>query len=199
MPDPENNTSGEEGQSTGDSAQEQGGGSNETFDEARARATIEAQRRAEREAKAAAKAAEERAAAAEKRLREIEDAEKSELERAQARVAELEREATEKAARLQETLTKSAVLLAASKQNAIDPDAVVSLIDRAALVIDGETVTNAEQVVKDLLAAKPYLVGQSEGNGNAIPGTPKPGKGATREEQVQKTREELIASGSYRM
>lgn len=170
----------------------------EPFDEARARATIEAQRKAERDAKAAAKAAEDRATAAEKRLKDIEDAQKSDLEKAQGRVAELEKQAAETALQLAENNIRDAIKDAASKANAVNPGAVVKLIDRSALVITDGVVTNAEQAVADLLKAEPYLV-KSEVNGTHIPGTPKPGKPATAAEVIANTRKEMADSGAYRL
>ncbi|MGK2898627.1 MAG: hypothetical protein ACSLE9_08050 [Burkholderiaceae bacterium] len=171
----------------------------EPFDEARARSTIAAQRESEKAAKAAAKAAEDRAKAAEDKLKAIEDAEKSELERAQARTAELEAQATEREQRLRDQTIRAAVLLEATKQGAIDAEAVFTLIDRAALVIEGEAVTNAEQAVKNLLAAKPYLVAPDGTGGNGIPATPRGGKTPSRAEQTKAAQEELQATGRYGM
>jgi hypothetical protein len=99
-------------------------------------------------------------ATAAKRLAEIEEAGATELERAQ-------KAATESATKLQaaedranRATIRAAVMAAATKAGAIDPDAVLQLLPADALTIDGDTVTGADEAVKALLAAKPYLAGK---------------------------------------
>lgn len=60
--------------------------------------------------------------------------------------------------RAERSLIRSAVVAAASAQGAVDADAVAALVDRTDLVIEDDRVEGAEEAVRALLAAKPYLV-----------------------------------------
>jgi len=100
-----------------------------------------------------------------KRLRELEqtvkqyeEAKLSESERLQKRLAELEREQANYQRERQERTLKYETMLAASKLGIVDPDAAYRLLDPASIEFaeDG-TPKNTEQVLKDLLKARPYL------------------------------------------
>jgi hypothetical protein len=108
-----------------------------------------------------------RAEAAEyrKRLRELEqkaqeqeNAKLSETERLQKRLAELEREQAAYQRERQERTLKYETMLAASRLGIVDPDAAYRLLDPTSIEFaeDG-TPKNTEQVLKDLLKARPYL------------------------------------------
>ncbi len=96
------------------------------------------------------------------RLDEIEAANKSELERAQEAQRQADERATRAEAERSQTRIETAVMLAAIKAGAADPDDVVKLLAKDAVTIgnDGQ-VTGVEDAVKALLEAKPHLVGKS--------------------------------------
>lgn len=92
------------------------------------------------------------------RLDEIEAANKSELEKAQSMIAELTKRAETAESERRVEIIGRAVVSEASRQGAVDPDAVLALLDRDAVTIDDAgRVTGAETAVKALLEAKPYL------------------------------------------
>lgn len=65
-------------------------------------------------------------------------------------------------------LTRAAIVSAAQRAGAIDPDAVVALVDKSTVTVgDDGQVTGVDEAVKALLDAKQYLVGK--------PPTPTPG------------------------
>lgn len=82
-------------------------------------------------------------------------------------------EAAEKAAqvaqqRANNALKRAAVVAAAQRAGAIDPDAVLALLPSSAVTVgDDGQVTGVDEAVTELLAAKQYLVGK--------PTTPTPG------------------------
>lgn len=95
---------------------------------------------------------------------ELEAEQKSELER--------EKEAREKAERDKDaavetsrtTLKRAGIIAEAARQNAVDPEAVWALIDKAEIELDDAgNVTNAETVVKGLLTQRDYLVASNGG------------------------------------
>jgi hypothetical protein len=111
------------------------------------------------------------------KLDELEQAQKSELERAQetAQQATARAEAAEQ--RAATALRRSAIVAAAQQEGAVDPDAVLALIDTSQLTIgDDDRVSGAEEAVRGLLEAKPYLVGNGHrpapGDGGARPQGP---------------------------
>lgn len=62
---------------------------------------------------------------------------------------------------------ENAVVTEALKQGVTDTEAVVKLLDMDSVKLsDSGKVENAEQVVKDLITAKPYLVGNTQQNAN---------------------------------
>lgn len=111
------------------------------------------------------------------RLAELEAANQTELERAQTALQEATQRAelaenAGKAARI-----NAAVIAEASKQGAVDPEAVVALLAKDAVTIDNAgQVTGADSAVKALLEAKPYL--QAAPQAANPPGYPDLGQGA---------------------
>jgi hypothetical protein len=104
------------------------------------------------------------------RLDEIEAANKTELEKAAERAAQAEAKATAAEDRARKALLRSAVTSAAVTAGAVDPDAVLALLDKTSLTVaDDGTVSGLDDAVKALLEAKPYLVGKAV--------TPPPGGG----------------------
>lgn len=119
------------------------------------------------------------------KLDEFEAKNKSDLEKLSDRAAALERERDEARLQLQEQSVRTALISEAAKKNAVDPDAVVSLVDRSSLEFnDDGSPKNVDQVVTALLDAKPYLTGKPS-SGSADQGS----RGGTGVTQV--TREEL--------
>jgi hypothetical protein len=96
-------------------------------------------------------------------VRQHEDAKLSETERLQKRLAELEREQELSKRERQERTLKYETMLAASRLGIVDPEAAYRLLDLTTLTFaeDG-TPTNLEQVLHDLLKAKPYLAKQPQ-------------------------------------
>jgi hypothetical protein len=143
--------------------QTQGGSpGTEPFDRDRAMATIDAQRKSEKELQGAL-------AAANARLKEYEDAKLSEQDRATKRIAELESERDTLATTLQDINTRGAIERAASAAGAMYPDAVARVVDRSALVFgkDGD-ITNMDAVMADTLKRYPALFGRN-GSGDGGP------------------------------
>lgn len=97
------------------------------------------------------------------RFDELDAASKTELERAQAAATAEKARADQAETRLREAARRQAIVSEAAKAGAIDPDAVVALIDSNAVTIDDAgQVTGAETAVKELLEQKTYLVGSSK-------------------------------------
>lgn len=103
-----------------------------------------------------------------KKLADYEAAQLSETERLTKALAEADAKATASAERAKNALQKAAVVAAATRAGAVDPDAVFALLDRSAVTVaDDGAVTGADDAVKALLSEKQYLVGK--------PPTPTPG------------------------
>jgi len=94
------------------------------FDAERAQRTIEAQRKAEREAKKLAKELEQ----ANARLKEIDDAQKSELEKAQERTAELEKQLKAEAKLRRETNLRLSAFAVSPELGINDPDLALAAV-----------------------------------------------------------------------
>lgn len=106
------------------------------------------------------------------RLKEFEDAQKSEAEKLQEQAAKAQETATKATAERDRALRKAAVVTAAVKAGAVDPDAVFALLNAEQLTIgDDGQVSGAEEAVKALLDEKTYLVGTTP---------PPPGDGGAR-------------------
>ena len=123
---------------------------------------------------------------------ELEAANRTELETEQAARQAAEAAAAAATANAEETLRRSAVLVAASKANAADPGDVYALLTKeqkdALTIGDDGQVTGAEDAVKALLGAKPHLVGKKQTSGSADGGTRDDGgdKPKTLEDAVNK-------------
>lgn len=169
------------------------GADDDDFDKPRAMATIKQLRERERATKEQLKELDTLKAQQKKR----DDAEKSESDRLKEQVAESERKATAAQQKLTETQNRIAIERAATKANASDPDDVFRLLDPTDFELDADgNVTNAEKLVTDLIKKKPYLAGKPNGT-SGVPATPRGAAPAGRDEQVEKNREELKASGHY--
>lgn len=93
---------------------------------------------------------------------EIEDANKSEVEKLTSANKELEQKLVAEQAAVRETAIAASVKLEASKQGAVDPDAVYRLIDLSMIEFDDRGVKGVDKAVKALLKDKPYLVSNAE-------------------------------------
>jgi hypothetical protein len=102
------------------------------------------------------------------KLAELEKAQMSEIERATKVAAEAEARAAALAERAQKAILRSAVVSAATRAGAVDPDAVLALMDHSSVTVgDDDSVQGVDEAVRAVLDAKPYLV--------AKPSTPAPG------------------------
>lgn len=168
----------------------------EEFDRERAMKTIRTLRE---EAKAAVKQLKEmdqlRA-----RVKEIDDAKLSEQERLTKRASELEQQLSQTQKQAQERINRYEVQLQASKLGIVDPDAAVKLLDWDRLeYADDGTPTDVAAALKALIADRPYLAGQPQGQQPAQPRT-SPTNGATRPDargQRTYTRAELTDYNFY--
>lgn len=107
------------------------------------------------------------------KLDELEQQNATELERAQKAAAEAQAAYERLQTEARETRLRAAIIAEAAKpdRKVVDPDAVVSLIDRSALEIDDAGVpTNIAEAMDSLLATKPYLVAQAPTRGSADQG-----------------------------
>lgn len=115
------------------------------------------------------------------RLDEIEAANKTELQKQQERADAAEKAAQAAIDRANQALVRAQVTTAATKAGAVDPDAVLALLDRNAVTIgDDGQVTGADEAVKALLESKPYLVGKATtvaGKPGSADGGPRAGDG----------------------
>lgn len=92
---------------------------------------------------------------------EAEAASATELEKAQKRAEEAERERDEALGTAKQVKLEAAILAEAAKadRKVVDPDAVLSLIDRKAIELDKDgNPTNIAETMDALLEARPYLV-----------------------------------------
>lgn len=161
------------------------GGDKEPFDEARARATIAAQREAEKAAKAEAKkAAKERDELAAK-LKEHEDAQLSELERFKKKAEELEAQAQKADQARKDTALRYEVAIHAAKANLHNPEIAHRLIDLGKVEYgeDGSP-SNVEALMAELVKANPYLVKGTASND--VPKTPDGNHGRPTDEEIRK-------------
>jgi hypothetical protein len=109
---------------------------------------------------------------AKRKLDEQEAANATELEKAQKRAEKAEADAAAALATAKETRLRSAILAEAAKadRKVVDPDAVLTLLDRSKLELDTDgNPTNIAAAMDELLADKTYLVG-SGGNGRGANG-----------------------------
>lgn len=95
------------------------------------------------------------------KLDEIEQANATELEKAMKRAEAAEQAADQAVSRARAANIRSAVTSAATMAGAVDPDAVLAMLNKDAVTVgDDGQVTGADEAVKALLELKPYLVGQ---------------------------------------
>lgn len=105
-----------------------------------------------------------------KKLDDLEAASLSEKERLEKERDDFKAEAQTATERAQTALIRAAVIAQASKAGAVDPDAVVALLDKSSLTVgDDGQVEGVEDAVTALLEEKTYLVGTNS--------TPNPGPG----------------------
>lgn len=122
----------------------------------------------------------------------------SETERLAAEKADLEKKLADHETAMREMRTEHAIERAATSQGARKPGIVAKLIDRSALQYDGDgSPTNVEDLVKELLKAEPYLVGKGDAASTGVPGSPRSNGAISRDDQVNKNREELRGSPLY--
>lgn len=87
----------------------------------------------------------------------------SEVDKATKRAAELEAKLTAETKAHHERIVRYEVMLKASAMNAVDPDAVVRLLDMSSLEFDDDgQPTNVDKLLKELLKAKTYLLKPAE-------------------------------------
>jgi hypothetical protein len=187
---------GNSGDGKGDPPKKDGADGNSTddgdFDKDRAIGTIKKLRENEKTLKQQLKELETLKA----KQKEREDAEKSEADRLKEQIADLESKATKAERELTETLNRTAIERAASKAGAADPEDIFRLLDPDDFERDDAgKVTNADDLVKDLLKRKPYLVGKT-GSTNGVPATPR-ASGTGHDDKIEENKKKLAASGDY--
>lgn len=116
-------------------------------------------------ARAALKQANNESAGRRKKLDDYEAAEKkrqeatlSETERLKAQLAEAQQQMSLAEQTAQRHLMRSALFVAASKANFANPEDAWQLGDLSTLTVDDDEVKGADEVIKVLVKAKPYLV-----------------------------------------
>jgi hypothetical protein len=90
----------------------------------------------------------------------LQEASRSQEEKLRTSFEKAVRERDAALTRAQNSIVRSAVISAASRAGAVDPEAVAALLPRDELVIEGDEVLGVEEAVKTLLAKKPYLRSQ---------------------------------------
>jgi len=143
----------------------------------------------------------------ESKFKELEDklngkseAEKTEAEKAEARARAAEEKAEAAEKRIRSTTTRAAVEREARKLEIVDEDVAYRLLDLEEIEYDSEDrPINLATMLKDLVKAKPFLVGKPAGDKKGVPGTPKGGEPGekTREQVVELTLKEMAATGKY--
>lgn len=103
------------------------------------------------------------------RLKEIEDANLSEIEKAKKASADAEARAQAAEARAREITTRLEVERQARRLNIVDEDAAYRLLEAGAITYgDGGQPTNVEELLKELVKARPYLVVQASSGGSPM-------------------------------
>lgn len=162
------------------------------FDKDRALATIRKLRENEKATKTQLKELE----TLRTKVKEHDDAQKSEAEKLAARVKELEDSITEKDRSLTEERNHQAIERAATKAGTVDAEDVFRLLDPKEFELDDKgQLTNADDLVKALLKAKPYLAARVGANG--VPATPRSNGTQSHEDRVKENLGKLKASGLY--
>jgi hypothetical protein len=108
------------------------------------------------------------------KVQEFEEAQKTELQKANEARESADKRALEADARANTALKRGSILAAAAVQGSADPEMVVSLlINSGDITVDKDgNVTGAEDVVKSLLEAKPFLKGVPSRSGGEFGGQP---------------------------
>lgn len=130
---------------------------------------------------------------------ELEAANATELEKASARAEAAEKRATEIEAESKETRIRSAIIAEAAKpdRKVVDPEAVVTLLDRSTLELDDAGLpTNIAEAMDSLLEKRPYLVAQDGGSrGDADQGARGGGNNQLSESDLKSmTPEQIVAA-----
>lgn len=103
-------------------------------------------------------------AAVEAELKKLQDAQLSDAERQSKRLTELEALTAQLRSERSELKTRNEVERLARKMGIVDEDAAYRLLDTASLKLDEDgNLTNAEEVLKALVEARPFLVAQDGG------------------------------------
>jgi hypothetical protein len=108
----------------------------------------------------------------------LEQKNKSDLEREREAREAAEKKAADAMAAANARLIRAEVIAAAAAAGAVDTDAVVALLAEGAVTVaDDGTVTGAEEAVKALLEAKPWLKATAtSGNNGGFDGGARPGQ-----------------------
>lgn len=109
------------------------------------------------------------------RLAEIEAQGQTELERAQKQAQDADSRATDAIAQRNKLLVRAAVVSAAARAGALDPDVVVALLAESVPIDEaGEIAGDVSKMVADLLEDKPYLKNGTPGVGSVDQGAHSP-------------------------
>lgn len=158
------------------------------FDKDRAMTTIRTLREENKTAKAAAKEAETLRA----KLSEIEKAQMSEMDRAKTEATEKGQKLTAAEQALRQERVERQIERSARALNIIDEEAAVRLLDHSKIEYDDEgKPTNVDALLKELAAAKTYLVAaasgrqQQSGGSSTNPSRPATGNGTFTTSQIR--------------
>lgn len=137
--------------------------------------------------------------AAKLKLDELEAASQTEAEKAVARAEKAEKERDEALSSAKETALRSAILAEAAKadRKVVDPEAVVTLLDRSTLELDKDgNPKNIAEAMDSLLEQRPYLVAAGGSRGDADQGARDFGgiKQATEAEFQSMTADQKVAA-----
>jgi predicted RNase H-like nuclease (RuvC/YqgF family) len=97
-----------------------------------------------------------------KKLSKFESMNKSDLERLTEEKTALEKANEALLAKMDNSAVDTAILLAASKADVVDTDAVKALIDRSDIAVMDGKVVGVDKALKALFKDKPYLLAESE-------------------------------------
>jgi len=101
------------------------------------------------------------------RLKTIDDGQKTDLQKAQEKIAELTKNNEILTNQQKAQIVQYEVMLAAGKLGIVDPDAAYKLLYTSKLEFNKEgTPANTEQLLRDLVKEKPWLVGSGSSASN---------------------------------
>ena len=95
------------------------------------------------------------------------EATKTNEERLRERGDRAVRERDSALTRANASIVRGAIISAASRLGAVDPEAVAALLPRDDVILEGEEVIGVEEAVQALLAKKPYLRGAGAARGGS--------------------------------